>query len=382
MEPLVLRKLTLLSSIAVLMLASCTDQSNAKSSVQPGAIAAHPSSPEAISPTVEKTPTTQVQPSDLAQSRAIASTAATNLLNEEQKAQLAQLGVEVVLPTYLPPGFQLAQFEAHRKDSPDPTDYTYYTVSYKGPNNTCIEAGNGYQNTSLSANQERSLSTSVGTFDIQSGTYRRTSITRRWATLPKGDQVIFTGGKLSYEEETCNPIETAEFDQVLQSATAIAPETAAQPSTPSTGNLLSPEQVTQLTQLPIPIVAPTYLPKGYRLVRAEGGSDKYANGEDDAGYAIDYQGEDNTCFTIYSSKDGPRRLPQIGQVESAVGTINMYEATYEGRSSIQSFIPVKGNPMMLSPVSHLNPATGNFEPCKALDRTEYERILKSVELVK
>ena len=234
MKSLVLHRLTLLSSMALLMLASCTDQSNAKSSVQPtGAIAAHPGNTESNSSTSEAAHATQVQPTDLAESP------------------------------------------------------------------------------------------------------------------------------------------------------AIAPEKALeQNSTTSTGNLLSPEQVAKLTQLPIPIVAPTYLPKGFRLVSADGGSEKYANGEDDAGYMIEYQGDDNTCFSIYSSKDGPRRLKQIGQVESAVGLIKMYEETYEGKSSIESFIPVKGNPMMLSPVSHLNPATGNYERCKALDRTEYERILKSVELVK
>lgn len=364
------------------MLASCTDQSNAKSSVQPvGAIAAHPNNAESSRLTSEAAYTTQAQPTHTAQVQSIASTTTMNLLSEDQKAQLAQLGVEVVLPTYLPPGFQLTRFEAHRKDASASTDYTYYTVSYKGPNNTCIEAGNGYQNTSLSTNQERSLNTAVGTFNIQSGTYRRTSITRHWATLSADNQVILTGGKLAKEQDTCNPIEAGEFDKVLQSAAAIAPETAEE-STPGTGNLLSPEQVAKLTTLPIPIVAPTYLPKGFRLVSADGGSEKYANGEDDAGYMIKYQGDDNTCFSIYSSKDGPRRLKQIGQVESAVGSINIYEETYEGRSSMQSFIPVKGNPMMLSPVSHLNPATGNYERCRALDRIEYERILQSIELVK
>ena len=74
------------------------------------------------------------------------------------------------------------------------------------------------------------------------------------------------------------------------------------------GNLLSPQQTAQLTQLPIPIVAPTALPMGFRLVRAEGESGSYVNGDDDSGYAIDYQGANNTCLSIRSSKDGPRGL--------------------------------------------------------------------------
>lgn len=157
--------------------------------------------------------------------------------------------------------------------------------------------------------------------------------------------------------------------------------TAQFPAT-STGNLLSPAQVEKLTKLPIPIVAPTDLPKGFRVVSADGASVKYANGGDDTGYSITYQKEDGTCFVIASSKDGPRRLKQIGQVESAVGTVKMYEETYEGKTSVQSFIPVEGNPMMMSPVLQLNSVTGNHEACPALDRTEYERILKSIEMVK
>lgn len=148
------------------------------------------------------------------------------------------------------------------------------------------------------------------------------------------------------------------------------------------GHGLSPAQVAKLTKLPIPIVAPTYLPPGFRVVSADGNSVKLTNGDDDTGYAIAYQGEDGTCFVINSSQDGPRRLKQIGQVESAVGTIKMYEEIYEGRRSVQSFIPVKGNPVMLSPVLQFQPDQGTHEACKALDRADYERILQSIAIVK
>ena len=170
--------------------------------------------------------------------------------------------------------------------------------------------------------------------------------------------------------------------RVTPSSRVEPPSSVEQRSPASTGNLLSPAQVEKLTKLPIPIVAPTYLPEGFRLVSADGASVKYANGGDDTGYTIVYEGEDGTCFAIASSKDGPRKLKQIGQVESAVGTVKIHEETYEGRSSIQSFIPVKGNPVMISPVWQLNSATGSHEFCKALDRAEYERILESIELVK
>lgn len=170
-----------------------------------------------------------------------------------------------------------------------------------------------------------------------------------------------------------------------QSADTAEPESPTKPAAEnvSTGNLLSPAQVEKLTKLPIPIVAPSYLPQGFQVMSANGDSVKYTNGDDDTGYAIEYQGEDNTCFAIQSSKDGPRGLKQVGQVETALGTVKIYEENYQNKtSSLQSFIPVQGNPVMISPVSRLNQETGNYEACKALDRAEYDRILRSIELVK
>lgn len=358
------------------------DPSKAKSHVPPSEVSGSQPNPSASiqSPLVEAN---QAQPTPEAASSSPARATPTHLLSADQKSQLAQLGVKVVLPTYLPPGFQLAQFAAHSKISSDPSDYSYYTVSFKGPNNTCIEAGNGYQNNSLSTSQTRSLDTPVGTFKIDSGLYRQTSITRRWAALPEG-QVILTGGRLADGEGNCNPIADEEFDQVLQSVEVITAASAKDlPSAESTGNLLTSEQIAKLTSLPITIVAPTYLPKGFRVVKADGERGQYANGADDSGYGIDYEGEDGTCFTIYSSKDGPRRLPMVGQVETALGTVKIYEENYQGKRALESFIPVaKGNPLMIAPVSRLNPATGNYEQCRALDRSEYERILQSIEIVK
>jgi hypothetical protein len=142
---------------------------------------------------------------------------------------------------------------------------------------------------------------------------------------------------------------------------------------------LSPEQVQKLTQLPITIVAPTSIPQGFRVVKADGGSDKLVNGDDDAGYAIEYERDDNTCFAIQTSKDGPRGLKSLGQVDSALGAIQIYQ----DRGTLLSFVPVaKGNPVILSPLSRLNPATGNYVKCQALQRSEYESILKSLDVVK
>lgn len=183
------------------------------------------------------------------------------------------------------------------------------------------------------------------------------------------------------DESNGNPLSQSPELNVVDVSSTEQPDPQ-QPTTTSTGNLLSPAQIEKLTQLPIPIVAPTYLPEGFRVVSADGESVKYANGDDDAGYLIRYEGEDGTCFVIYSAKGGPRGLKQIGQVESAVGAVKIYEETYEGSTSVQSFIPVEGNPVMISPMSQLNSATGSYERCPALERTEYERILRSIEVVK
>jgi hypothetical protein len=153
-----------------------------------------------------------------------------------------------------------------------------------------------------------------------------------------------------------------------------------QPTAP-TENLLTPAQMDQLTALPLPIVAPSYLPEGFQVVRVDGESVPYVDGSYDAGYVIEYQREDGTCFTIMSSKDGPRGLSSIGQVETALGPVSIYESRYEGSTTFLSYFPVDYNPMMMSPVSRLNPETGEYEQCNPLDLQDYERILESIEVV-
>ncbi len=168
---------------------------------------------------------------------------------------------------------------------------------------------------------------------------------------------------------------------VLADPIAPAQLQARSPKAPS-GHLLSPQQVRQLTQLPIPIVVPTDLPPGFRLLKAEGEQGQYANGDDDSGYMLEYASPDNRCFVIYTSKDGPRRLKQIGQVQSGVGLAKIYQDRYNNQTAWMSFLPVKGNPVLISPFSRLNPATNNYERCKPLSRADYDRILKSIQLLK
>ncbi len=182
-----------------------------------------------------------------------------------------------------------------------------------------------------------------------------------------------------------HPVLATPIAQPFQLADTHEPMAQLQPkprSRQSAGHLLSPQQIRQLTQLPIPVVVPTDLPAGFRVVKAEGEQGQYANGDDDSGYMLEYVGKGNVCFVIYTSKDAPRRLKQIGQVQSGVGLAKIYEERYDNQTSWVSFLPIQGNPVLISPFSRLNPVSNEYERCKPLSRADYDRILKSLQRLK
>lgn len=153
--------------------------------------------------------------------------------------------------------------------------------------------------------------------------------------------------------------------------------------TQASGNLLSSAQKAQLTRLPIPVVAPTALPANFRLVRATGEAGTYANGDDDSGYAIDYQGEKNTCLSIRTSQDGPRGLIKVKQVQTRFGLITVYTEKLRDSQSLVSFLGIKGNPMLIS--GGMQPdsrASGGWKPCRAVSVETYTQILRSLAVVK
>lgn len=150
-----------------------------------------------------------------------------------------------------------------------------------------------------------------------------------------------------------------------------------------TGNLLSPAQKVQLTQLPIPIVAPTILPASFRLVRAQGEAGKYANGDDDSGYAIDYEGAQNTCLSMRSSKDGPRGLEKVTQVQTRFGLVTVYQEKLRDGKSLVSFLGLKGNPTLVSGGTLPdNRAPAGWKRCRAVSVETYTQVLKSLAVVK
>ncbi|MFS6826807.1 hypothetical protein [Cyanobium sp. ATX-6F1] len=144
-----------------------------------------------------------------------------------------------------------------------------------------------------------------------------------------------------------------------------------------TVNLLTTKQVQQLIRLPIPVVVPVDTPVSFRVTRVDAETGKYANGDDDSGYNIDYRNNSQTCFTVASSQSGPRGLQQVGQVATAFGRIKIYTESPSpaGANNFAAFIPVVGNPLLLTP--------GYGKPdCKSLGQAEFERVLRSIVVLK
>ncbi|MEE3715365.1 hypothetical protein V2H45_01245 [Tumidithrix elongata RA019] len=152
-----------------------------------------------------------------------------------------------------------------------------------------------------------------------------------------------------------------------------------------TGNLLTPEQIAQLKQLPIPIVAPTSLPSGFRLVKASGEKAKYANGDDDSGYIIAYEGENNTCISVTSSQSGSRGLEKMRDEQTEFGTLEVYieKARDSSVRNIVTFLGLKGNLVLISggtlPDSN---ADGGWRTCRPVPMATYVQVLKSLSTVK
>jgi hypothetical protein len=187
-----------------------------------------------------------------------------------------------------------------------------------------------------------------------------------------------------YSESLMNCLNsTGEFFETAPNYT-ISTAIGSQPKK-DTGNLLTSEQKALLLQLPIPIVAPNFIPEGFRLVYAKGEANKYANGDDDSGYTIAYQGENNTCISIRSTQSGSRGLQRVNQVQTEFGSVGVYTENARDNSVvvISSFFELKGNPALISGGSIPDSsANGGFRRCEPVGMGVYLQVLKSLTLVK
>jgi hypothetical protein len=180
-----------------------------------------------------------------------------------------------------------------------------------------------------------------------------------------------------YSESLMNCLNsTGEFFETAPNYT-ISTAIGSQPKK-DTGTLLT-------SQLPIPIVAPNFIPEGFRLVYAKGEANKYANGDDDSGYTIAYQGENNTCISIRSTQSGSRGLQRVNQVQTEFGSVGVYTENARDNSVvvISSFFELKGNPALISGGSIPDSsANGGFRRCEPVGMGVYLQVLKSLTLVK
>lgn len=151
------------------------------------------------------------------------------------------------------------------------------------------------------------------------------------------------------------------------------------------GDLLSKAQKAELAQLGIPIVLPAYLPPGFRVKQFHADKGEYANGDNDSGYLISYQGANNSCITLYSSQDGPRGQRQK-LVQTRFGSVGIYTQKRNGKTFIYSFIPIAGNPSLTSGGSLPDTAgmgtDGGGKSCNAVSMEEYVQVLKSLKVMK
>ncbi len=188
------------------------------------------------------------------------------------------------------------------------------------------------------------------------------------------------------KENLAKPQTTAELPKQQPTVKVQADQSQVkQLSLKESGNLLASEQKAALLQLPIPIIAPNFVPEGFRLVYAKGEANKYTNGDDDSGYAIAYQGENNTCISIRSSSSGSRGLQRANQVQTEFGSVIVYTDNARDNSirSISSFLEIKGNPALISGGSIPDStADGGFKRCEPVGMGVYMQVLKSLTLVK
>jgi hypothetical protein len=153
-------------------------------------------------------------------------------------------------------------------------------------------------------------------------------------------------------------------------AKSLAPDRAADAANPSpSGNLLSPSQLAELAQLPWPALAPTELPDGFKVVKFNVGRGQYANGDDDSGYSIRYEGPDRTCLNVYNASDGPRGQAGIRTVETSFGPVKVFRETHAKFTSLYSFVPDQRS---------IYVGTTQDQDCKALSDAQFDRVVESM----
>lgn len=148
-----------------------------------------------------------------------------NSRSPAQKIQLSQRTIPIAIPSYLPSGFYLKEFQAFDAGYVG-QDAFHYSIAYEEvENSTCLEISSGIDGTSFEylGLSETSVKLSQGEITVYSGNVEGKPIivALDWGKqigLPSSDyrMTLISGYDRSGGDE-CNPVSMEEFIQVLQS---------------------------------------------------------------------------------------------------------------------------------------------------------------------
>lgn len=148
-------------------------------------------------------------------------------------------------------------------------------------------------------------------------------------------------------------------------------------------NPLSTEQLSQLRELDMRVIVPTYVPPGFELTEFKiykgSPSEQRTRADDVSLYWMTFQGENNTCFRLMSGNQGFRDRPenQISVNTKAFGTITVDYGKSQSRPDvelIQAGIPLPESYRLDSGIS-------SNTPCKPMPLEEYIKVLQSLEFL-
>lgn len=199
-----------LGAVALLSLVSCATNG----------VTAKPPTPRASSPIATTTPDSSGAASTASPKTPIAQNTGS-LLSPQQKAQLAQLSMPIVLPSYLPGGFRLTKFSAEQEQGEVSGEYSSYSIFYQGANDTCLEFGaNSDPAISLERLQKTSVETGLGKVKVYSGNVEGKPMIVGLFSLPNNNgYMLRTGAWMppTIPGRRCNPVSMEEYIQVLKS---------------------------------------------------------------------------------------------------------------------------------------------------------------------
>lgn len=169
-----------------------------------------------------------------------ANLAQPTLLTPGQRTQL--LEVNVVLPSYLPTGFQITELIAEKGAAAGqpsrPSDVPFYQIIYRGSDGTCIRVGSGNQGwRDMPANQTIVNTPQFGQVRVDYGIVKRQTgdIAIIQAVLPGKEGYWIDSGKDN--KGTCKPVPLEEYTKVLQSLNYLQAEASPSPTPTSSANV-------------------------------------------------------------------------------------------------------------------------------------------------